>query len=214
MADQSKTGLIRLLAFALSFYIIVPALLFVAVKKGLLPGPVQSILTSSVILYLLPTLVYLLYSDRGNILHFLKLRKNAVQGLIWGFGLGLIFAGYGLVVNQFVRGGAINLGLETGIWIWAIALVGILQEIPFRGFFLQKLVDHVGFLAANTITALFFVAFHIPRWYLNGKLPDLSSSLYLFVFSLFLGYVLKRSQSLWSCILFHSIHNLVSLTLL
>jgi hypothetical protein len=117
-------------------------------------------------------------------------------------------------MNLFSRGGIINLDLTPGVWIWAIGLVGILQEIPFRGFLLQKLEGGMRFFSANIITALFFVVFHAPRWYFRGELPGLSSLFYLFVFSLFVGFALKRSKSLWSCILFHSIHNLVTFTLL
>jgi uncharacterized protein len=214
MADKNKSEHIRVPVFAFAFYVLIPSLIFAAARSGLIGGPVRSVLTNSITLYLFPTLIYLVFVDRANLVQFLKLRRNAIQGMVWGFGLGLIFAGYGLAVNQFSRGGIINLDLKTGTWIWAIGLVGILQEIPFRGFLLQKLEGGMRFISANVVTALFFVVFHVPRWYFRGQFPGLSSFLYLFVFSLFMGYALKRSQSLWSCILFHSIHNLVTFTLL
>jgi membrane protease YdiL (CAAX protease family) len=182
IAGQNKSGLGRALVFAGLFYILIPFAIYVAARHGLVTGAVRTILTNSITLYIIPTLIYLGFSDGKDTVRFLKLRGNAVQGMVWGVGIGLIFAGYGLAMNQFYRGGIINLDHATGIWIWAIALVGILQEIPFRGFLLQKLQGGMSFFTANIITALFFVVFHIPRWYFRGQFRVFPPAV-LFVFS-------------------------------
>jgi len=43
-------------------------------------------------------------------------------------------------------------------------LIGIIEEIPYRGFMLQKLAERLGFWRANLITSLLFLAIHLPGW--------------------------------------------------
>jgi membrane protease YdiL (CAAX protease family) len=42
--------------------------------------------------------------------------------------------------------------------------VGFFEEIPFRGYILQKLAIRMNFWLANMLTSLLFVGVHLPGW--------------------------------------------------
>ncbi|MFB1049799.1 lysostaphin resistance A-like protein [Paraliobacillus sp. JSM ZJ581] len=86
------------------------------------------------------------------------------------------------------------------------------EEIVFRGFLLRKLMDFYKFWIANIITALLFVSIHFPIWFYKGLFGFpyiLSSILTVFVLGIIFGFVYKKSNSLWSVIIIHSLYNLL-----
>ncbi|WP_438824400.1 lysostaphin resistance A-like protein [Bacillus sp. JJ1533] len=92
-------------------------------------------------------------------------------------------------------------------------LVGITEEIVFRGFLLRKLMDSFRFWIANTITSFLFVSIHFPIWFYKGlfEFPYiLSSIISVFVMGIIFGFVYKKSNSLWSVIIIHSLYNLLA----
>ena len=93
-----------------------------------------------------------------------------------------------------------------------ILLVGITEEIVFRGFLLKKLMNSFKFWIANTITSVLFVSIHFPIWFYKGlyEFPSiLTASLTVFILRVIFGYVYKKSGSLWSVIVIHSLYNLL-----
>lgn len=103
-----------------------------------------------------------------------------------------------------------------GKWISGVLLVGFSEEIVFRGFVLQRLAEKLAFGRANLLTALLFCLVHVPRWIRDGRSPGLgllAAALFLVAFSLLLGWALRKSGSLWACILAHSLNNFTSFAL-
>jgi len=97
-------------------------------------------------------------------------------------------------------------------------LVGFTEEILFRGFFLQRIASYTKFEFANIITAILFLLIHFPGWIALNALPTgvfLKIALFSFIliFSIVQGYVFKKTESLWVCIVIHSINNFVSYSL-
>ena len=94
-----------------------------------------------------------------------------------------------------------------------VVLVGFIEEIPVRGLVFQKLNEFMGFWQASAPGSFIFVCLHIPYWISIGK--SISSypysALYIFVFAMILCFVLKRSGSLWGCIIIHGVNDLLSL---
>lgn len=90
-----------------------------------------------------------------------------------------------------------------------------LEEILFRGFIMQQLWARIGFWSANLTTALLFVLIHWPNWLWTGGFHAglLITSLSIFILALFLGYLLRLTNSLWPCIAAHVGNNLISLLL-
>lgn len=75
-------------------------------------------------------------------------------------------------------------------------------------------MDSFRFWIANTITALLFVLIHFPIWFYKDlfEFPYiLSSILTVFVLGIIFGVVYKKSNSLWSVIIIHSLYNLLVL---
>jgi len=164
----------------------------------------------------LPVLLLLRYVDRQDPLTYLQLRENVRPGILYGLLAGGLLAVY-LVGQRLVVGfHGVNLGFAWSQWIGGVILVGVTEEVVFRGFILQRLLTMTRFRWANLITSGLFLLIHFPRWLRDGQLASaemVGAVLYVFAFSYLQGYLFKRSGSLWSCFLSHAIGNLTSFAL-
>lgn len=172
-----------------------------------LVGPVWT-----VIFWIIPTFLYIIYVNQCNPLAYLKLTTNIGKGLLWAVAGGLWFV-LGISYRHFLQGAPINLHLSFGTWLNMIVLVGFFEEIPLRGLVFQKLNELLGFWPASLLGSFVFVCLHIPYWISIGKplISFASTALYIFVFACLLCFVLKRSGSLWGCIIIHGLNNLLGL---
>ena len=99
-----------------------------------------------------------------------------------------------------------------GTWLNTILFVGITEEIVFRGFLLKKLNLYLSFKKAAVISSILFIFIHYPFWYAKGELIlpiILFNSIYIFCFGFVQSYTLKKTDSLWACIISHSVHNFI-----
>jgi membrane protease YdiL (CAAX protease family) len=164
----------------------------------------------------LPVLVWIRYVDRQDPLAYLKLRENIHPGVLYGLLAGGLLATY-LVGQRLVVGfHGFDLGFAWSQWIGGVVLVGVTEEVVFRGFVLQRLLTVTRFRWANLVTSFLFLLIHFPRWIRDDQLASaeiIGAILYVFAFSYLQGYLLKRSGSLWSCFLSHAIGNLTSFAL-
>ncbi|WP_430791466.1 CPBP family intramembrane glutamic endopeptidase [Virgibacillus flavescens] len=68
------------------------------------------------------------------------------------------------------------------------------------------------FWKANSITSLLFASIHIPIWLYKGlfEFPYiLNAILTTFVLGIIFGFIYKKTNSLWSVIIIHSMYNLL-----
>jgi len=160
-----------------------------------------------------PVLLIIRYVDRQDPLTYLQLRRNVRPGILYGLLAGGILVIY-LVGQRLVVGfHGFDLGFAWSQWLGGVVLVGVTEEVVFRGFVLQRLLTMTRFRWANLATSLLFVLIHFPRWIRDDQLASaeiIGAILYVFAFSYLQGYLLKRSGSLWSCFLSHAIGNLTS----
>lgn len=163
-------------------------------------------LSNRLIIWTLPVLLLL-----KNPLDYLKLKQNVAKGLLVGLSIGLSLLLL-RVLGLYLWKGTIDLDLQLNphLWLEVILFVGLSEEVVFRGFLLQKIEDISSFWTANIITTLLFILQHIPYWILLHKyelaqLPNLILS--VLWLSLLFGFVFKKTKSLWSCIIIHSINN-------
>lgn len=82
-----------------------------------------------------------------------------------------------------------------------IILAPILEEFIYRGYLLGKLQTFSSFKFATLVVSLVFGLAH----------PNLVAKIYTFIFSILLCYMRKKSNSLWTTIILHSLNNTVSL---
>jgi membrane protease YdiL (CAAX protease family) len=144
----------------------------------------------------------------------LKLRKNKLKGIAWGTSVGLIIVA-GNLIATFVLSGHWRFNPDIGLnrWIGPVLLVGFSEDLVFRGFFLQEFARRTTFFKANLLQAFLFLLIHFPGWILLNQFqfPGIFQRIVtLMVFALVAGWVLRKSNSLWACMLIHSFNNFSS----
>lgn len=170
------------------------------------------------LIWTIPVFAYLRY-ENTDALTYLKLRSIKKADVKWAILISLAFIAYQfvgtIVISKPIK---FNMFFDATNWIKGVILVGFTEEILFRGFFLQKIVSYTRFGFANIITAILFLLIHFPGWLVLNALPagiflKIALFAFIFIFSIVEGYVLKKTGSLWICILIHSINNFVSYSL-
>jgi membrane protease YdiL (CAAX protease family) len=154
-----------------------------------------------------PVFLYLRYVDGVDPLRWLKLKTDVRRGLI--------VAGLLTIANVFgsiARFGVPHLSADRITWNSVIGtsfLVGFIEEIPYRGFMLQKFEERMNFWAANLLTSTLFLLIHVPGWIaLHMLRADLAAS--IFFFGVVMAVAFKYSRSLWAPILTHSANDFLS----
>lgn len=85
------------------------------------------------------------------------------------------------------------------MWISVVIMAPLVEELTFRGFVYTRLKQGMPKWIAALVTSLVFGAVH----------GTIIWAIYTFIFSMCLIYVFERTNSLWSCILFHMSFNFV-----
>ncbi|HSX13330.1 MAG TPA: type II CAAX endopeptidase family protein [Chlamydiales bacterium] len=86
-------------------------------------------------------------------------------------------------------------------------LAPLVEEVLFRGFLQSFIRQHLGKKQAIFITSLLFSLFHYSP---EQKISNLTIVGSLFIFSLFLGFVYEKRESLLAPIFLHSLFNTVN----
>lgn len=168
--------------------------------------------------WVLPAFVYARAVAGRPPLKFMKLTtRPRAKGLWYAAAASALFFG-GIILFESLTSGK-HLGALYGAGPAAIAAAAlavavspVFEEILFRGFLLNALWERAGFWRANLLTALLFVLVHWPHWLWTGGwqawLAPVSVS--IFILGLFLGLVLRWTNSLWPCVLVHVVNNFLS----
>ncbi len=125
------------------------------------------------------------------------------EGSLWGFAavaalVGMIAMGGGYHVSGWaIHGGA--LVRAAAIWLVAMALVGLSEEVVFRGYALSSLADGVGFWPAALLLSLDFSLTH----FFGKPMENLADALSVGLIGLFLCFSIRRTGNLWFAIGFH-----------
>ena len=161
-------------------------------------------------IWVAPVLLYLRYVDGVRPLDYLKLTHHVRRGLVVAAALTVVN-----VLGSMLRFGPPQLSMERVTWNSVLGtsfLVGFIEEIPYRGFILQKLTERVGFWLANLLTSLLFLGIHLPGWMaLHVLSADMAGT--VFIIGAVLAIAVKYSGSLWAPILTHSANNFLSFVL-
>jgi len=172
-----------------------------------------------IMVWLFPVIV-ILKSQKRPIFSYLKLAPIGQKALLW-IVLGISFiTGYNILMHVLFYK---NLGFSPYLtfmqWLNIVFIAGSVEEILFRGYFLQKIRERFSFWAANFLVSLLFLSIHFPIWYINADkiahtvIPWLQLMTFIFGFSLLQGWLLQKSHSLWPCIMVHMMNNFMVLAL-
>ena len=159
------------------------------------------------LIWVLPVFLYLRWVGGVDPLIYLKLRKQWQRGVVIGLLVTLVN-----FLLSLLRFGWPQPAFHTLTWnhfLSTFFLTGFVEEIPYRGFILQKLQERFNFWNANLLTALVFVAIHLPGW-ISLHLLRVETVLFVFVFGLVMAIIFRYAQSLWSVIVAHSLNDFLA----
>jgi membrane protease YdiL (CAAX protease family) len=165
--------------------------------------------------WVVPAFVYLVKVDGKNPFSYLKLSTPPVKATLPVAVVAIVlYFAVVLAVSLLAQGKHLSLNFD-GIALWSTSVSSFSEEILFRGFILNQLRERASFRAANLVTALLFVLIHLPNWlWTRGFQPQLlSDCVGIFVLACFLGYLLKKTDSLWACVAAHAANNFLASTI-
>jgi membrane protease YdiL (CAAX protease family) len=136
--------------------------------------------------------------------------------VLWGGGVGLLFAAGGLVTRAVMHQTLFTPRLGWPL-LGGVIVAPVVEELAFRGAVLQTLLARYRFLLANTFTALFFVGIHLPGWYFLCRLSimlamPIGGALSILFIGWILGLVAFKSNSVAASTLTHVLNNLCSVS--
>lgn len=159
------------------------------------------------LVWILPVFLYLRYIDRVDPIHYLRLRQHWRRGLIIGIVLSLIN-----FLGSLARFGVPHPSRQSFTWnsiIGTSFLIGFLEEIPYRGFMLQKFEERYGFWIATLISSILFLSIHLPGW-ISLHLLKTSSVISIFLFGVAMAVIFRYGKSLWGPIVTHSLNDFIA----
>ena len=126
-------------------------------------------------------------------------------------GVVIVASYFGVAVAVF-RPNSFSLPSDPLIWLNWIIATPIAEEILYRGITFRQLAKTMPIHRAALFSAMWFLALHIPRWILIGRIGTTDALQFLssvFVFGLLLPYMVRSTGSLWSAIAVHVTNNLL-----
>jgi len=161
-------------------------------------------------MWVLPVFLYLRYVDPVDPLTYLKLRQHWLRGVLFGLGFAVLILLLSLIQHGWPhqRSGALtwNSVLSTSL------LIGFVEEVPYRGFVLQKLCEWMSRKSAVAVSSLLFVAIHLPGW-ISLHLFTVPILIFVFVFGVLMALLFLVARSLWAPIISHSLNDFFSAVL-
>lgn len=160
-----------------------------------------------VLIWVMPVLLYIRLVDKNDPIYYLNL-ANKIDRIGWLFIITSVTILASNSLRSYIYEGSMDFNLDIPHLINAVLLAGITEEIVFRGFIFKKLSEKLGYWSSNTLQSILFASIHIPIWISNNQ--DITILfLYVFSFGLAMGYFAKKSKSLWTLVIIHSLHNLL-----
>lgn len=172
-----------------------------------------------IVIWLGPVIFILKY-EQYSILNYLKLNHMTFKTVMWGLLSVCLIFGYNLFMHVLFYGNiAISPWLTITQWINTVLVAGVIEEILFRGYFLQTMRKTFSFWKANILVSLMFVSIHFPIWYVTADhiahhvVDWLQLITFIFFFSILQGLLFRKSGSLWPCIMMHMMNNFAAIAL-
>jgi membrane protease YdiL (CAAX protease family) len=159
------------------------------------------------LVWVFPVFLYLRYIDGVDPIEYLKLKQNWKRGILIGIILSIIN-----FLSSMLRFGVPHLSIESFTWnsiLGTSLLIGFIEEIPYRGFILQKLDEQYGFWVANLLSSLLFLSIHLPGW-ISLHLFSIESVIFVFLFGVIMAIIFKYGKSLWGPIITHSLNDFIT----
>lgn len=165
--------------------------------------------------WVVPAMLYVIWLERENPFVALKITTPIDRrGLRIGTFVSVVFFVVIIMGEYFKSGRTLAPLLAASAGEWLIKLIQvtptpIAEEIMFRGFVLPQLSRRIDFFTANLLQAILFTAMHWPNWlWTKGWKPEvLASSISVLAIGLLLGWLARRTNSIWPAVVVHIINN-------
>jgi uncharacterized protein len=164
--------------------------------------------SAKVLVWIVPVCIFVKYFFNTSPLNYFNLNINVKRGLFWGIVLSLLVGLYFTIVVYIVNDKTFHFLLPLDDYLDEFLVVGIAEEMMFRGFILKEINRKLSFWKANVITSLLFLLIHYPIWIHNAEFFVVWNHLDIFLIGFIFGFIYKKTGSLWSVLLLHSFYDL------
>ncbi len=215
-----KSNTTTFVLFLLAFYILwlFRATIFYSLADSSIANETLRLIFSNIVkfaVWVLPAMLYTAWLERENPFVGLKISTPLHQrGLFLGALVSMLFLGIIFTGEYFKSGRTLAplLAASTGEWLLKLIQVTpspIAEEIMFRGFVLPQLSRRTDFFTANLLQAILFTAMHWPNWlWTKGWKPEvLAASISVLAIGLLLGWLARRTNSIWPGVMVHIANN-------
>ncbi len=165
--------------------------------------------------FLLPTLLAIWLNPWDRMSNYRSMFGHVRSGVMWGIAVGAAI----ITLNVLTAGLLGRLSIPSSQRLYdatfvALSWAVLFEELTYRGYLLRDLQTFVSSSVAAIISALVFVAIHVPGWVLVVHLPAdqfLRHSVSIFLLGLVLAWSLKRSRSIYAPLIAHAANNFASI---
>jgi len=175
--------------------------------SGLSPTSISLGEAANFLIAFIPTALFALYERRSIGSYGMPIANALSLNTFEGFAIGVVFTG-AVAAGMIALGGMQVHGLAlTGkalamsglAWLGANIMVGIAEELWFRGYLLRALWRSIGFWPASIVIAALFAAIH----YFFKPGENIWDVITLVAFSILLCYSVLRTGTLWFAVGLH-----------
>ncbi|MDR1473460.1 MAG: CPBP family intramembrane metalloprotease [Lactobacillales bacterium] len=114
------------------------------------------------------------------------------------------------LIKSFIQNKSLTLNqdFKSSNWIW-LAVVGLTEEIVFRGLIQNALTSKMQTSSAMIITNILFIIIHFPIQMHNGTFPNFFQFANTFVIGMIFSYSLDKTKNLCVPIILHTLYDLL-----
>ncbi|QVL31958.1 CPBP family intramembrane metalloprotease [Telmatocola sphagniphila] len=212
---SAKTSLgVNLSGFLLVFYLLWTSwayLLFhypAELDWGILKALVR------LLVWVLPVFLYVRLVLHREPFQYLGLIQNVRKGLLYGLIASVLYPGLIAAYRMLFEEAKFQVPEKWNSWLNPILSAPLAEEILFRGFVLQQLIEITTRKKALLISAMLFAISHLPYWVLTDEMTGIDlllAQLKIFFYGLIFGALFLIAKSLWASITLHTINNFLSI---
>ena len=162
------------------------------------------------VLVILPVVVFVLLAEHQNPWTALGLGQNPMRGSAVGLLIGGVVLAVFLLSKRFGISPAQTDTKLSLFLIFGTIFAAFAEELLFRGFILPRMMTQMTFIKANILASVLFAGLHAAALLQDGTLI-IPKIILLFIISLWLGYLYKKTQSVWTAVWVHVLYNLAIL---
>ena len=198
-----SSGLRRISLFVLGFFLLWTFVVFVLWRNLDLSDDLRKL--ARVVFWLGAVMFWLAWMRPARPMAWLGIWPVSRRAALWTLAAFALVIGWN-IARAALAGGSSHLHSAAGM---AWGLVGVVEEeLVFRGVVQTALVSAMPTLAAIVISAVLFLAIHVPGWLILDFLPDTATIASVFGIGLVCGALRHWGRSLWPAIGAHWANNL------